>query len=103
MNALAALLAYAALAALALGMTRHHRTVFGRDLPPRRRTSLRLAGGCLLALAFVADLHAQGPELGPVAWCAQLAVAGLALTLLLALRPSWWAAPLALLAVLALL
>ena len=102
MNALAALLAYAALAALALGMARHHRTVFGRELPPGRRTLLRIAGGSLLALAFAADLRAQGPELGPVAWCAQIAVTGLVLTLLLAFRPRWWAVPLAWLAVLAL-
>jgi len=102
MNALAALLAYAALAALALGMNRHHRTVFERDLPLRGRTPLRIAGGSLLALSLVTDLLAQGPELGPVAWCAQLAVAGFALTILLTFRPRWWAAPLALLAVLAL-
>lgn len=102
MNALATLFAYAALAAFALGMSRHHRTVFDRDLPPRKRTSLRVAGGSLLALALAADLAAQGPELGPVAWCAQLAAAGLTLTLLLTFRPRWWAAPLALLAVAAL-
>jgi len=102
MNALAVLLAYAALAALALGMNRHHRTVFGRDLPPQRRTALRIAGVSLLALTLVVDLLAQGPELGPVAWCAQLAAAGLMLTLLLAFRPRWWVAPLALLATLAL-
>jgi len=87
MNALAALLTYAGLGALALGMARHDRTVFRTELPPRRRAGLRAAGWTLLAGSFAAACRANGGEVGPVAWFATVAAAGLGLTLCLAYRP----------------
>lgn len=95
MNSFAALLAYAGLTTLALAMGRHHRTVFRRDLPPRRRQGLRLAGWLLLAWSVAAALRAHGAEVGPVAWFAAAASGGFALTLLLAYAPRLWPLPLA--------
>jgi hypothetical protein len=103
MNAFAAWLAYSGLVALAFGMSRHHRAVFQSELPARRRAGLRLTGWTLLTGSFVAACLSHGAEIGPVAWFATVAAAGLALTLCLAYRPRFWPLPLAGLALLALL
>lgn len=94
MNALASLLTYAGLASLALAMPRHHRTVFQREAPARRRLALHTAGWLLLAASVAAAFRAHGAELGTVAWLAAAAAAGLALTLVLAYAPRYWLAPL---------
>ena len=100
MTALAATLSYAALAALALAMPRHHRSVFGREATARRRLAFRASGWALLGLSLASAVRGEGWAIGLVAWCATLTAAGLALTLLLAFRPRWWAGPIGLLAVL---
>ncbi len=101
MNAGALLITYAALAALALAMTRHHRAAFGRDASPRARLGWRTGGWVLLTLSLAASLHFHGAAIGPVAWFGGIAAAGLGLTLLLSFAPRWWAAPLPALLVLA--
>jgi hypothetical protein len=80
-------LSYAALAALALAMDRHHRQVFGAAPSPGRAAGLRVAGALLLVLAPV-PWTAEAGAMGFVAWlfCA-LPCAGVALVLLLAWRP----------------
>jgi hypothetical protein len=94
MTWLAFALAYAALATLALAMTPHHRAVFGGEPPAARRRVLRAGGWLLFAFSFVAAIAAQGWEVGPVLWCAELAAAGFGLTLLLAYAPRRCAFPL---------
>jgi Protein of unknown function (DUF3325) len=95
MNAFAALLAYGGLVSLALGMGRHHRTVFRRELAPRRRLGLRTAGWLLLALSLASALRSHGCEIGPVAWFAATASAGFTITFVLAYAPRLWSVPLA--------
>lgn len=101
MNPFVSLLAYGGLAALALAMKRHHRTVTGRDLAPSPRRRLRTAGWSLLIVSLAAALRAHGSEIGPVAWFAVVAAAGFTLTLLLAYAPRLWPVPLATLLLLA--
>lgn len=101
MNPFASLLAYAGLATLALAMDRHHRAVFARDLGPHLRIALRAAGWSLLAASGYAAWQAHGAAIGAVAWLAGTASAGFTLTLLLTYLPRFWAAPLALLVLLA--
>jgi len=101
MNPLASLFTYGGLAALALAMPRHHRTVYIRDLPDRRRALLRVTGWALLAFSLVAAVTTHGGEVGIVAWFASFASAGFALTLLLTYAPRFWPLPLAGLLVLA--
>lgn len=98
MTTLAAVLTYTALAVIALSMPRHYRAVRRAELPTQSGRWLRLVGWALLVLSGVATGHAHGVELGAVVWLAQTAVAGFALTLLIAYRPRWWAAPVLLLA-----
>ncbi len=80
-------LAYAGLAALCLGMDRHHRQVVGRGIKPRATLALRLAGTTILALSFAAAILSDGWVFGPVAWCGGLTAAALALVFLLPYRP----------------
>ncbi|MBP6865407.1 MAG: DUF3325 domain-containing protein [Candidatus Didemnitutus sp.] len=101
MNPFASFLAYAGLASLALAMDRHHRAVFARDLAPHLRIALRAAGWVLLVASGGAAWQAHGAAIGAVAWLAGTASAGFTLTLLLTYRPRFWAAPLALLVLLA--
>lgn len=101
MNAFSSLLVYTGLASLALAMSRHHRTVFNREIAPRRRLVLRTVGWLLLTLSVAAAFHTHGPELGSVAWFAVAAAAGFVLTLLLAYAPRLWSLPLAGLLILA--
>lgn len=94
MNAASFLITYAGLAALALAMARHHRVAFGREASPREHLAWRTGGWALLALSLAASLYFRGAGIGAVAWCGEIAAAGLGLTLLLSFAPRWWAAPL---------
>lgn len=80
-------LAYAGLAALCLGMHRHHRQVVGRSPRAGVALALRLAGNALLVLSLAAAVAADGWAVGPVAWFGGLSAAALALVLLLPYRP----------------
>lgn len=101
MSPLASLLTYGGLAALALAMPRHHRTVYTRDLPDSRRAVLRVTGWRLLTFSLVAAVATHGSEVGIVAWFAGFASAGFALTLLPTYAPRFWPLPLPTLLVLA--
>lgn len=93
MNLLAATFAYSALAALALAMRRHYRTVFNREANAKARLTWRLVGWALIIISLLVELQADGPGLGIVAWIIGLAVAGFALTFILTYKPRWWFVP----------
>ena len=95
MNPFVSLLAYGGLAALALAMKRHHRTVTGRDLAPHRRGGLRTVGWSLLVFSLLVAFRVHGPEIGSVTWFAVVPAAGFTLTFLLAYAPRLWPIPLA--------
>ncbi len=101
MTPLCALATYAALAALALAMGRHHQRVFAPPLAAAQRRSRRLAGWSLLLLSLLLTLWSEGAELGAIVWCCDLTVAGLVLALLLTFRPRAWFLPLPVLGLLA--
>ncbi|MFP6848312.1 MAG: DUF3325 domain-containing protein [Pseudomonas sp.] len=83
---LAAALCYAGMAALCLGMDRHHQQVWSRKAP-RRQRGLRLAGWLLLAIALWPCVQAWGGAVGVVIWFGLLSAAALLLVLLLPYRP----------------
>lgn len=75
MSALSWLLALAGFAALALAMDEHHEWLLGVPPAPARRLTLRLLGGGLLAVSFLAAISPWGVGLGTVAWCGLLTAA----------------------------
>lgn len=81
MSVLSWLLALAGFAALALAMEEHHEWLLGRAPSHRRRLTLRLLGGGLLATSFLAATHAWGAGPGAVAWCGLLTAAAAPLVL----------------------
>jgi hypothetical protein len=85
---LALALAYAGMAALSFAMDRHHEQLTRlREVPARRRVSLRLAGSALLAAAAVPCVAAWGATVGTVAWLGFLSAGALPVALLLPYRP----------------
>ena len=93
------LLCFAAWAALALGMDRHHAEVRGRDAPLGQLQGLRAGGWLLLLLSLgLAAQSGSGPaSLAVTAWAVALSLAALAVTALV----TWWPHRLAALAQLA--
>lgn len=83
---LGAALSYAGMAALCLGMDRHHRQVWTRTAPARQR-ALRIIGWLLLAAAIWPCVRAWGSSVGVVIWFGLLSAAVLVLVLLLPYRP----------------
>ncbi|AXQ29356.1 DUF3325 domain-containing protein [Solimonas sp. K1W22B-7] len=81
MTLVALALSYAGWVALCLALPRHQRHLLQREVGIGRQRLLRGSGAVLLALAFAAAVAGEGWQLGPVAWCACLAVAGLGLVL----------------------
>lgn len=79
-------LCYAGMAALCLGMDRHHQQVWSRKAPLRQR-GLRLLGWLLLAVALWPCIQAWGSSVGVVIWFGLLSAAALVLVLLLPYRP----------------
>lgn len=79
-------LCYAGMAALCLGMDRHHRQVWSRT-SPRVQRGLRLVGWLLLAVALWPCIRAWGSSVGVVIWFGLLTAAALLLVLLLPYRP----------------
>lgn len=79
-------LCYAGMAALCLGMDRHHRQVWSR-IAPRLQRGLRVAGWLLLAVALWPCIRAWGGSVGVVVWFGLLSAAALLLVLLLPYRP----------------
>lgn len=90
-------LGFSGLAALSLGMDKHHEQALGREPGRGRRRVMKLLGGGLLAWSAVVGMQAYGPSVGLAIWAAELTVAAVAALLLLSYRPRWLA-PLALLA-----
>lgn len=84
---LALLLCYGGFTALCLSMDRHHSELLGRKPTLRRRQSLKLAGGLLLAVSLWPAVAATGWGLGLVQWFAVLMLSALLLVLLLPYRP----------------
>lgn len=74
----------AGMAALALGMERHHRQVFGRAPGAGRRLLLRGGGWLLLALALLPCALGWGATMGIVLWTGLLSVGVLVTALALA-------------------
>lgn len=74
----------AGMAALALGMERHHRQVFGRGAGDGRLLLLRCSGGLLLALALLPCTLGWGASVGIVLWSGLLSVGVLVSALALA-------------------
>ncbi|MGL4316030.1 MAG: DUF3325 domain-containing protein [Pseudomonas sp.] len=79
-------LCYAGMAALCLGMDRHHQQVWSRKAP-RLQRGLRLAGWLLLGVALWPCIRAWGSSVGVVIWFGLLTGAALLLVLLLPYRP----------------
>lgn len=79
-------LCYAGMAALCLGMDRHHQQVWSRKAPARQR-ALRLVGWLLLAIAVWPCVEAWGSSVGVVIWFGLLSAGALVLVLLLPYRP----------------
>lgn len=79
-------LCYAGMAALCLGMDRHHQQVWSRKSPARQR-GLRLVGWLLLAIAVWPCVQAWGSSVGVVIWFGLLSAGALVLVLLLPYRP----------------
>ena len=83
---LAGALCYAGMAALCLGMDRHHRQVWSRTAP-RRQPGLRVGGWLLLAVALWPCIQVWGASVGVVIWFGLLSAAALLLVLLLPYQP----------------
>lgn len=83
---LGAALSYAGMAALCLGMDRHHRQVWAGTAPARQRL-LRTLGWLLLAAAIWPCIRAWGGSVGVVIWFGLISAAALVLVLLLPYRP----------------
>ena len=99
MNALIVFgLAYAAMAALALSMSRHQEQFIGRELAPQQVRALRAGGWVLLALALQPALAAWGTQVGIAGWLGVLSLAALAIGLQLSYAPrsGAWSVPAAL-------
>lgn len=91
MNTLLALLlggalCYAGMAALCLGMDRHHRQVWTHTAPIRQK-ALRAIGWLLLAVAIWPCIRAWGSSVGVVIWFGLLTAAAFILVFLLPYRP----------------
>ena len=89
MNALLFGTTGAAVALLALGMPRHYKHVFHKNLPERKRRGLRISGGLFLVVSLLAALAGWQGGVSLVSWIALLAFQGLAIGMLLAYRPKW--------------
>lgn len=87
MNSVLPILTCAGLAALALGMERHHAAVSGRKPMRGGLLASRFAGWTLLLASAWYAARTQGASVGLATWTAWLAFDGFALTLLLAYLP----------------
>ncbi|MBF8659443.1 DUF3325 domain-containing protein [Pseudomonas putida] len=81
------LLAYSGMLGLCLGLERHFKQAWQRQLTPRLRLGLRTAGWLTLAGSFAASVAAWGWAMGPIGWCGLNSLAGLALVLILPYQP----------------
>lgn len=89
MNTLSAMLyAFTGFAALCMAMSRHQQAACGRRLDLRVGRALRVGGGSLLLLAYLAAVR-DGWGAGSVAWFGDLSVAAIAVVLLLLYRSRW--------------
>lgn len=89
-------LGFSGLAALSLGMDKHHEQALGREPGRGRRWALTLLGWCLLGWAAFHGMQAYGPSVGLAIWVSELAVTAIVALLVLSYRPRWLV-PLALL------
>lgn len=83
---IALMMCYAGFAALCLATDRHHGELLHSQPSPRRRQSLRVAGGLLLSVSIWPAVTGAGWGQGLVEWCAVLMFSALLLVLLL---PYW--------------
>ena len=84
------LLCFAAWAAIALGMDRHHADALGRDATARRLLQLRRGGWLLLALSLWMAARPVGhvpASVGITAWTVALSLAAVAVTAAVTWRP----------------
>jgi hypothetical protein len=90
-------LSFLGLAALCLGMARHHQAVWSRPPDRARARTFRAAGWGLIALSLVAAIRSDGWNFGPVDWLGSLVGAGLLVIVVQSYRPRalLWLAPLA--------
>ncbi len=82
--ALAILLNTSGMAALALGMARHHRAVLGIEPDASKRKFWRIPGWLLLAAGLIPCLAGWGVSIGIVVWTGLLTFALLAVAFALA-------------------
>ncbi|GJD33915.1 DUF3325 domain-containing protein [Methylobacterium aerolatum] len=82
-------LAFASLAALALSLDRHHRTVLLGPVPRGRALSLRVGGWAGLALSLYAAIALAGWNFGPVQAMGAVTAAALGVAACLTFRPHW--------------
>ncbi|MBX9930824.1 MAG: DUF3325 domain-containing protein [Methylobacterium sp.] len=80
-------LSYVGLAALCLGMNRHHSAIFEARPDPRRALLLRSAGWIAIGLSFASAVHFEGWAFGPVQWIGGLTAAALLVVGILSYRP----------------
>ena len=80
-------LSMAGMAALSLGMNKHHEQVFGGISTTRRTGLFRLLGWLLLALAVIPCVHLYGISIGLATWAAELTMAALVTMLLISYKP----------------
>ncbi|GEP03230.1 DUF3325 domain-containing protein [Methylobacterium oxalidis] len=82
-------LSFAALAALALSLDRHHRDAFLTRAPRARARTLRLAGWAGILASLAVAVAFEGWNFGPVQWIGALTGAALLVVVLLSYRPRW--------------
>jgi len=88
MTALASLLlSFAAFAALAMTMDKHHRDLFGAPPGKGRRQLFTMAGWLLLAASALPLIQLQGAVIGMLFWLGLLTASALGVAMVLSYRP----------------
>lgn len=80
---IALLLSLLGWALLSLGLPRHYKSVFGRDLPARQGRPLRAGGWTAIPAALALCITAYGWGEGPIFWASTLVLGALGWVLLM--------------------
>lgn len=80
-------LCYAGMAALSLGMEKHHAQVWTDSPKPLQQKLLRIAGWVLILLALVPSITGWNATVGVVTWAGMLSLGAIVFVLLLSYQP----------------